>query len=155
MELALKLSFIIKQITPSLWLHLKKKRFLLLELISCLIQCRCFWDLIYSAVKKKKKKKKDIWWPTRKNRVGKKAPLPDTPNSNRSEVTQFSLTTAGILRILNCILEKYLWGWCHLEMPTRWKNCFPFSTLPQYKKKRWLPVVLALMPEHHSNLALP
>lgn len=52
MELALKLSFIIKQITPSLWLHLKK----MLSASGADIVSNthhCFRELIYPAVRKK------------------------------------------------------------------------------------------------------
>lgn len=53
MELALKLSFIIKQITPSLWLHLKKKM-LSASGAEIMSNTHChFQDLIYPAVRER------------------------------------------------------------------------------------------------------
>lgn len=53
MELALKLSFIIKQITPSLWLHLKKMLSASGADMVSNTHC-CFRDLIYPAVRSRK-----------------------------------------------------------------------------------------------------
>jgi hypothetical protein len=55
MELALKLSFIIKQITSSLWLHLKKKNMLSASASAIGYNTRCcFQDLIYPTVRWRK-----------------------------------------------------------------------------------------------------